>query len=273
MPTIEPNNPLGMTFGDMLANAAVETGDASYIHGKAVLPSNNDEARHNAGTVVMRAVRRVVRSYNWSWLDQEIAVTIDGGETPLTINGEFWRYQMPWSMAAGGVKNVGYRQQYDTIELVTPDLLIKMRQSGVDVEGTPGYVSFRPAQRKAQASYGGCEMILYPTPVSEAVLEIQYRAYPEGMSNMSDTFIAGPEFNSLLDAAIRYEAKFSIKDPDVSMYKGEFDEALAMAKELDRQSRPAQAGSMSLTMPVPGDDAFSALQFRPSITTVNGVVI
>lgn len=273
MPTIEPSNPLGMSFGDMLANAAVETGDAQYSHGKARLPDNDDEARHNATTVVMRAVRRVVRSYDWSWMDQEHAVTIDGEATPFTISGEFWRYQMPWSMAVGSAKNVGYRQQYDMIDLVTPDLLMRMRQADPNATGMPRFVSFRPAQRKSQASYGGCEMILYPTPTDEEVLEIQYRAYPEGMSNASDVFLAGPEYNSLLDAAIRYEAKFSIKDPDIAMYKAEFDEALAMAQTLDRRSRPAQAGTMAQTMPMPGDDAFDPMSFPPTITTVNGTVI
>lgn len=273
MPTIEPHNPLGMTFGDMLANAAVETGDANYVHGKAVLPADDPEARHNATTVVMRAVRRVVAGYQWSWMEQSIAVTIDSDDTPITLAGEPWRYRMPWSMAANGVRHVGYRDQFYRIQHVSPDMILDLRQSCPDATGMPTHVSFRAAPRGTASGYTGCEMIVFPEPNAEAVIEIRYRAYPEGMSDLSDTFIAGPEFNMVLDAAIRYEAKFSIGDPRAESFKAELMEAMELARETDRRSRPAHSGVMSYTMQPPGmwDDEVPLRQ--PSSIEVNGIVI
>jgi len=271
MNSVEPSNPLGMTYGDMLASAAFEAGDADFDHhGKPVLPANDHEARHAASLVVARAVRRVVRGYEWSWLKQTIAVAIGPDPTPLQVTGEAWRYRMPWSMVSPNVDHIGYREQYDRIELADERVVLEARGVGEGETGIPCLAAIRAAHRRNDRSYQGCELILYPTPSEARTLEIQYRAYPEGMSDKSDTFIAGPEYNHLLDAAIRYEAKFAIRDPIAEKYKAEFDEAMALAKELNRRSRPSVLGVASSTMPSEYDGGLTS---RATTVTINGNIL
>lgn len=228
-----------MTFEEMLVLAAKEGGDASYdSNGRPMVPTD-PEALYRAEEAIKTAIRRLIASYDWSWRDQELTFGIGPTANPLTVDGATDRYRMPWDFG-GAYNTLAYRDDSLLIEVVDSRVIEQMRADQYDSTGDPVYAAFA----RSQGGVTGYDMLVWPKPDTARTLLLRYQAYPNLPQNLGDQFIAGPEFNAALEAAITLAVHERVNSNRLPTSQEAYYREVNSARERDMRTRSGIVGNL-----------------------------
>lgn len=258
-------NNLALSFRDLQIRVAEYLGIVDYTDAGPTPPSNASDLE-----LVKRLVNDGWRKFcsekpDWHFFRQTISLRLM--DPAVTINGENWRYRMPWFFQG----TIYTRWTYGTdgprltCDVVDEGLIREKRAASSDTTGYPTISAFR------KTSDGLWEALFWPTPAYAENLEIQVRAYPQAMVRDTDRHFAGVEHDNAVHYACLAKAEERETDGQSMFYEGKYQDALAKSKKLD-ESRAAR----SLGVMVSGDNSDfrdESWRVRGGVSSYNGTPI
>lgn len=182
--------------------------------------------------------------WSWRFLDRTISLSFDAtGNSPLNVNGEAWRYRMPWYFTGQYKGDWFYEQNtnFGLVRIVPEDQILRMRTIG-PIVGIPRFCAFRHL-KDVNGRGSPLEAIFHPEPSDTALaVSLRVRAYA-GAWEISDRSIAGPEFDDVIEKACKAEAEVG-NENQRGVQLAEYTEALIAAINLDKRSGPRTVGMM-----------------------------
>jgi hypothetical protein len=237
---------MSITYGEMLAVAARVMGDQfNDEHGRLTYPDpvNFPEQHDKAVRVVRRGLARAVSAKpDWNWLRQVVALDLEADE---------YEYDMPWFFLGHILGPVTFQTPGPMREalVVTPDVIERLRAGdGANQTGDPVYVTFYRDQKNDPSQPAMWKAAFYPTPSRDVTVLVAVRAEPEAMRDASDQFIAGSEFNRMIEAAVMLEAANEASPERRPVLMEEYERARADAIRNDDRSKARNGGKLSRTM-------------------------
>jgi len=197
-----PNH--GATFESFVILAAQHMGMQVYGDGSksAGLPENADDLAQ-AREIVEEAFQIILTAdgkHTWRFMEQDFSLTFnEDGESPLAVNGENWRYRMPWFFTGEyrGDWLYGPGTQAGRIRVVPHEKITAARSVGSSSTGLPTMAAFRHLED------GKFEALFWPAPSNDDTVIIRIRAYMATGWNLNDRHFAGPEFDQLIKQCVR----------------------------------------------------------------------
>lgn len=239
----QPN--LGATFGSFAVAVAAQLGMA--VDATTKLPVDPDDA-----ATVLEVVKDAWAEFlmadgkhQWRFMDKKVYLTFNSdGESPQAVNGESWRYKMPWYFTGRYRGDWEYQQGSSQIgrriRVVPEEKIMQARSIGAN-SGTPQLCAFVPREDGI-----GYEAQFWPDPVTTGdEIFIRCHAY-SGTFTYSDRQFAGPEFDSAVKAACLYVAARDQENANGGPEEKQWMKMLAGAITLDKRNGPKTVGSMNI---------------------------
>lgn len=258
---------MSITYGELLAVAARVMGDQfNDEDGRLTYPDPVlfPEQHDKAVRVVRRGLARAVSAKpDWNWLRQTVALDLVDGE---------WEYDMPWFFLGHVLGPVTFQSPGPNREaiVVSPEVIEKWRAGdGADQTGDPVYVSFYRGEKSDPKSPAMWKAAFFPTPSRDVTVVVAVRAEPEAMRDASDQFIAGSEFNRMIEAAVMLEAANEASPERRPVLLEEYERARVDAIKNDDRSKARNGGKLEKTM----GGGWAYPWYRVTDVSVNGVLV
>lgn len=236
-----------MTLGELLAVASRAMNDQFNDENGALTWPHKDtdpEAHDRSLRVVRRAFRRVIGSKpDWNWMGQTVEIELEAGTA---------EYDMPWyftGQVLGPMTFTSTGAPMLSVTLVSPAQVEASRAgTGRDHSADPQIGAFVRKDRDNLSDPSEWKVVFWPTPSTARTVAVRIRAEPENISDAGHRFVAGSEYNRLVECAVLYEAAIEANPERREVYAGEYQSALRDAIEQDNRSKARTAGTISRTM-------------------------
>lgn len=243
-------NDTGVLYGYLLGVAGRELGDSTLDGNGEIAPPEDTDLLAQARVVVRRAVRRIVSERAWEWLFQTVTVSLVATAGADNIAADAARYRMPFWF--NGVSREDFVYSGATaplvrIEHVGPNVLANLQQR--PSTGDPWAFAFRRLTASASQQPAGWELVCYPTPSTARTITFTAKAFPDLMSDEGHRFLAGSEYDRLIESAVLLEAAIEGRPDMIEMRRGEYADALRNAMNSNAETRPRMGGELSPVMP------------------------
>lgn len=244
----------GLTFQDLIIRVAEYLGVADYSGGAAAVPTDahdlelckrmvNDGIR----LFIQESVHPMTgRPFQWRWMRKLYSLTITNAVSALQVDGDTGRYFMPedFNGDATGRWTFGPDENvYPEIDTIPEDAIRRWRSQQQDHTGFPRYAAFRPLPEAdwPASTRARWEVIFFPSPGQEYVVQVPYRVYFTALVNLTDRSPAGAEHDATIEAAAKACAELD-RDDKPGGWSRMYQSRLLNSITLDTMAAPRTVG-------------------------------
>jgi len=259
---------MSITYGDLHAVATRVMGDQfNDENGRLTYPDPvlYPEQADKAARVVRRGLARVVSAKpDWAWLRQAVALDLESGEDD---------YDMPWFFMGRILGPVTYQTPGPMREVIVTtidDVIGKFRAgSWSEQTGDPTHCAFYVGEKTDPSQPAFWKVRFYPTPSRAVTVVMGVRAEPEAMRDSTDQFIAGSEYNRMVEAAVMLEAANEAAPERRDVLMQEYETAKGDAIRNDDRAKARNSGRLERTMGYGNGYPW----YRVTSVSVNGTLV
>lgn len=202
-----PSIDTGKTFGELLLELAVRTGEIDFPvgGGAAELPDPSTETYRRLAEAFNRGYKRFLHHKEWSFLTRPLEITLYAdGDGPYNIEGDAARYRLPhWCRGGpGGSGHFTYTDRLSAYRLIQPmpfEYVVR-KHNIITGSGPPSMFGIGPIQGMSGAEGPGTDMelILWPTPGATYNIRAAFYLREHKLVALSQRHIAGAEHDDCI---------------------------------------------------------------------------